>query len=259
MVLMAGLTLAGAGRADDSAEKKPTQKSTLPVTGDAGEGLEHFDQLLLQILEKEKIPGASLAIARDGRLVLARSYGYADLAKKDPVRPTSLFNLASCTKAFIGAAVLRLVDDRKLKLDDRAFRLLKGIKPLPGDKLDPRLGDVTVRQMLHHAGGLASGPGASSKQIAKRFKSSLPITLEQLTAFSLGKPLLFDPGTRSRYSNLSFLILRLVIQQASGQDHERYTTSKLLRPMGIRAMRTEHQTGYAPGEVVRHVDLFQKY
>jgi len=65
---------------------------------------------------------------------------------------------------------LRLVDDRKLKLDDRAFRLLKGIKPLPGDKLDPRLGDVTVRQMLHHAGGLASGPGASSKQIAKRFK-----------------------------------------------------------------------------------------
>src|SRR5262249_27191596 len=78
-------------------------------TGDIGPGLEPLDQVMFETLRERRIPGATLVIAKDGRLVLARGYGLADVAAGEAVTPQMLFNLASCTKAFEGVAVLKLV------------------------------------------------------------------------------------------------------------------------------------------------------
>src|SRR5262245_4606901 len=98
----------------------------VPITGHAGPGLEHIDAAMLRSLERHCIPGAALAIAAGGKLVLARGYGWANLETGEPVRPDAVFAIASLSKCLTAATILKLADDGKLRLDDRAFALLPG-------------------------------------------------------------------------------------------------------------------------------------
>src|SRR5262249_18735583 len=103
-----------------------------PVTGKAAPGTEALDRAVVTMLSRHGIRGASLAIAKDGKLVLARGYGWANLATEEPVRPDALFGVASLSKTFTAAAALKLVEQGKLSLDDHPFKLLTQIKPRPG-------------------------------------------------------------------------------------------------------------------------------
>jgi CubicO group peptidase (beta-lactamase class C family) len=213
------------------------------ATGDSGPGLEALDHVMLLVLRERKIPGGTLAIAKDGRLVLARGYGLADVAAREAVTPRMLFNLASCTKAFEGVAVLKLVDDGKLNLDVRLTDLVKDIVPRHG-RVDPRIHEITVRQLLHHSAGLPRLPTGE-----KRAGSLLEYARE-----ALSRPLDYTPGTRSVYSNLGFLILRLVIERASGESNEHYVQEHVLSPAGIHDMRLDTtKKGSLQGEVKRYV------
>ena len=100
-------------------------------------------------------------MARDGRLVLLRDYGLADVEAGDVVQATSLFRIASISKPFTGVAILKLVDDGLLRLDDRAFRILDHLQPPAGAPVDPRLYDITVDHLLVHAGGWDNSTHAS--------------------------------------------------------------------------------------------------
>jgi N-acyl-D-amino-acid deacylase len=227
------------------------QSDRPPITGKAVPGLQSLDRLMLDFLREYDIPGGSLAIAKDGRLVFARGYGWAEVENRKPVRPVTRFNLASCSKPLTGVAILKLVDQGKLRLDDKVFALLHHIKPPSGAQVDPRIREITVRQMLHHASGLARDHGPLP-QIARRLGIQPPITVAQLTAFNLGKQLLFDPGTEAKYSNLGFLILRLVVEHASGQDDETFTAEHVLKPMGIHNAHLDRMEGYWPNEAHRY-------
>jgi N-acyl-D-amino-acid deacylase len=222
-----------------------------PITGRAAPRLKHLDQVMLAILRDFHLPGGSLAVARNGRLVFARGYGWADQEDSKPVRPDSRFNLASCGKPITAAAVLKLVDQGKLRLDARAFVLLGDLEPPAGQKADPRLRNITVRQLLHHAGGLVRDK-APTPRIAQRLKVELPITLPQAVGFSLGQPLLFNPGSETKYSNLGFLVLRLIVERTSGVDYETFTARQVLGPMGIRDAHLDLLEGYRPREVRRY-------
>src|SRR5262249_28657924 len=114
-LLATGLLGAAPARA---AGQGPAGRDREIVTGGAGPGLEHLDRAVLAVMRHKGTPGATLAIAKDGKLVLARGYGLANTRTGQPVRPTSLFNLASCSKPITAAAVLKLVDDGELRLDD---------------------------------------------------------------------------------------------------------------------------------------------
>jgi N-acyl-D-amino-acid deacylase len=83
------------------------------------------------------IPGAALAVARDGKCVLARGFGWADLATREQVQPDTRFGIASLFNAFTVVAALKLVEEGRLRLDDKAFVLLSHIKPFPGVCVDP--------------------------------------------------------------------------------------------------------------------------
>src|SRR5208282_5899873 len=91
------------------------------VTGQSNPRLTAYDQLMGNFMREHRPPGAALAVTYQGRLVYARGFGHADLEKRETVRPTSLFRIASISKPFTATAVMHLVDKRKLKLDDRVF------------------------------------------------------------------------------------------------------------------------------------------
>src|SRR5262245_37051537 len=130
---MGGLALAAqaGGLPGEAAAQEPTgtPAAVIPVRGKAGPGLEAFDQGMFAITDRHGIPGAALAMAKTGKLVLARGYGSANTVAEDPIRPQTLFGLASLSKPITAVAALLLVEEGKLGLDDRVFDILRHITP----------------------------------------------------------------------------------------------------------------------------------
>ncbi|HLJ91562.1 MAG TPA: serine hydrolase domain-containing protein [Gemmataceae bacterium] len=210
-----------------------------------------MEKLLLEF----EIAGASLAIAHAGRLVVSKGYGLANVAKRVPVQPDTLFSIASVTKAITGVAVLKLVDAGKLELDARLVDVLHDLKPLPGKRIaDARFRNITVHHLLYHAGGF---PGHVKSDQAEDIDmegedtdKDADIALRYRTLMS--EPLEFAPGSQSHYSNIGFLVLRLVIEHAAGEGYEEYVRAKLLKPRGITRMHLETEGNYEPNEAHRY-------
>jgi N-acyl-D-amino-acid deacylase len=233
-------------------------EEAVPVTGKAGPDLELFDTAMLKILERHGVPGAALAIAQDGKLVLAKGYGWANVAKGEAVQPDTLFGLASLSKSITAVATLKLVEQRKLDLDDRVFDILKHIRAPRGARVDPRLRDITVRHCLNHSGGWdrrASGdPINWEPQICLAFRLRSPLSVHQFIEFTVGLPLNFNPGTEEKYSNVGYVILGEVIARVGGQSYERFVVENVLKPMGIKRMRLHARNGrYLVGETLRYL------
>ncbi|HEX5128014.1 MAG TPA: serine hydrolase domain-containing protein [Rhodocyclaceae bacterium] len=123
------------------------------ITGRALPGLESFDQTMSALLEKWNVPGASLAVAKNGRLVLAHAYGMADRDAGRLVQAGDPFRIGSISKTITAVAVLKLVEDGRLSLDDKVLPLLGDLAPPAKDIADPRVRDITVRELLQHTGG----------------------------------------------------------------------------------------------------------
>jgi N-acyl-D-amino-acid deacylase len=231
-----------------------SHQRTVPITGKAGPGLEKFDKVMLAVLEKHGIPGGALALVKDGRLVLARGYGWGNLVSGGPVMPDAVFGIASLSKSLTAVAVLKLVEEGKFSLDDKAFRLLPHLKPVPGDRIDSRLDSITVRHLLNHCGGWdrnkSGEPWSYSWRVARRLRCQLPINVNQLIRYMFGQRLDFTPGTKSEYSNYGYMVAGQIIEKVSGMSYGDYVTSAVLKPMGIRRARLPGRSrGYHEDEV----------
>src|SRR5262249_38714238 len=159
---------------------------------------------------------------------------------REPVRPRSLFRIASVSKPITSAAVLQLVEQGKLGLDDRVVDLLdvrhNGDPIAPAD---PRLKRVTIRHLLQHRGGWdrdkSFDPMFRSVRIAREFGTRPPAGPELIIASMWKRPLDFDPGARSCYSNFGYCVLGRVIEKVSGISYEAYVREHILAPLGIHA------------------------
>jgi CubicO group peptidase (beta-lactamase class C family) len=215
----------------------------LPMTGQAFPAMAPYDRLIPALMEKYGITGASIAVSRQGRLVFARGYGYADKEADQPVAPDALFRLASISKPITAVTILKLVEEGKLDLDGRALDILSQLKPAPGVPVDPRFRQVTIRQLLWHAGGWdrdrtgGFDPMFRPAETARDMDSPAPHSCETIIRWMLGKPLDFNPGTKSVYSNFGYCILGRVIEKVTGQPYEEYVRNRVLAPMGIERMR----------------------
>jgi N-acyl-D-amino-acid deacylase len=213
-----------------------------PVTGVHDPRLESLDRLMTGFLKKHKAPGAALAVARHGKLVYACGFGYANRQTKEPVRPDSLFRIASVSKPITAAAILRLVDQGTLKLDEPIFPHLK-LPPhrLNDRKPDPRWEQVTVRQCLQHTGGWdrdqSFDPIVRPWEIAKELGREAPVPPDDVIRYMLARPLDFDPGARHAYSNLGYLLLGRAIETATGKKYDEYVRQEVLGPLGITRPR----------------------
>lgn len=226
------------------------------VTGRGDKRLEPLDRLMTDFVSRHQLPGASLAVTRNGRLVYARGFGLADRQSGDPVLPTSRFRIASLSKPVTSVAILQLVEAGRLKLDDPVAEIL-GLEPEVDARRSRR---VTVRQCLQHTGGWdrsdSFDPMFQSIRISRVLGTKAPAGPAEVIRFMQKWPLDFDPGTRYAYSNYGYCLLGRVIEKISGQSYERYVQARVLKPMGVTRMRIGRTRieGRAKGEVRYHVD-----
>ncbi len=221
----------------------PAQGKAIPATGAADNRLASFDKLMTGFLRRHPaVPGAALAVARDGKIVYSRGFGYADLQRTQPVQPDSLFRIASISKPLTAVAVLQLVERGKLNLDDKVFDVLQLKAPQKkGSPFDTRWHKITIQHLLHHTGGFdrdkSFDPMFINDQICAELKVPSPAMQEAIIRFMLRRPLDFDPGTRDAYSNFGYCLLGRVIEKVTGQKYEEYVRKDVLRPIGARDTR----------------------
>lgn len=225
-----------------------------------------FDKLMTEFLEEHGVPGASVAVSQERRVVYAKGFGLADVEAKRPVETKSLFRIASISKPITAVSVLQLVDAGKVDLDQP---VLDFIRIRPEQRLDPRWYLITVRHCLQHAGGwdrsITPDPIGIPWQIANRLQVKVPVPLEDVIRYTMTLPLNHDPGTRFAYSNVGYLLLGRVIAEASGRHYEEYVRNAVLAPLGIsdvqlgRALpehRTKHEVNYYDAKEGKGVCLY---
>jgi CubicO group peptidase (beta-lactamase class C family) len=248
------LLLLGLLAAAPAGDKKKAARP--PRTGLDDPDLACFDEMMERFMEDNEVPGAALAVAKDGRLVYARGFGYADPDAKAPVAPRALFRIASISKPITAAAILRLVELGKLKLEDAAFELLK-IAPPDGVEPDPRLKQVTIRALLQHTGGFdrakSFDPMFRPIVIAKSLNAEPPAGPRAVIRYMLGQKLDFDPGSRYAYSNFGYCVLGRVIEDVSGKGYEAFVRDEILNPLQMRETRLGKTLEPAEDEV-KYVD-----
>jgi N-acyl-D-amino-acid deacylase len=212
------------------------------VTGEPRSELTAFDAWMQSFMTEHQIPGGSLAVVREGKLVHARGFGWADRDAQQPVEPESLFRIASVSKPITAVAILKLVEQGKLKVEDRVLDYLTYEPHLEaGGQFDERWRQVTIAHCLSHAGGwdraASYDPMFQALRMAKSLQVELPILPEHIIRYQLGQPLDFDPGERYAYSNFGYSLLGRIIEKVTGQPYEEYVQDDVLKPLGIaRAM-----------------------
>lgn len=201
-----------------------------------------FDELLGTFLGEHKIPGGAVAISKNGRLVYSRGFGYADVEARTAVEPASRFRIASISKPITAVAVLQLVEQGKFGLDERVFDILKDDPNLaPRGTPEPRLAQITIRQLLQHTGGwdrdVSFDPMFRPIEIARELNTNPPAGQAQVIRYMQGQPLDFQPGERYAYSNFGYCLLGRLIEKASGEPYGSYVKEHVLKPLGITQMQ----------------------
>jgi N-acyl-D-amino-acid deacylase len=197
------------------------------------------DQAIRSFMQARNVPGGAVSIVKDGKLLYAHGYGIADPTNAAP-KETSLFRIASLTKHFTAVGIMQLVEHQKLSLTTPAFSLLSDLTPLPGATEDSRIEAVTIRQLLDHTGGwdrdTSGDPMFNAVAIAQAAGVPSPPSPDTIIRYMRGRPLDFDPGSKSVYSNFGYCVLGRIIERVSGMSYENYMQQFVLRPAGINNM-----------------------
>jgi CubicO group peptidase (beta-lactamase class C family) len=209
-------------------------------TGKEVPELAGFDRAMKAVMDRYSIPGAALAVTKNGRLVFARGYGYADRDLKTPAQPDSSFRIGSISKPITAMTTLKLVQEGKLHLDDLIVPLL-GRQVLPPEVIaDGRWNQITIRDLLRHSGGWDAGATfdpITSYAVVEGLGLALPLreplTIDQVIRFMASKPLQFNPGTQYSYSNFGFVMLGRILERVSGMAYEKLVKQTVMEPMGI--------------------------
>ncbi len=222
----------------------PPAQPEIPISGAAVPGMGAYDKAIPDLMRKYAIPGGAVAVVRDGKLIYARGFGYADVENKTPVQPDALFRIASVSKPITAVAIMKLVEEGKLKLDDRVAPFIAHLTPAQGATVDPRWEQITIRHLLNHTGGWDRAkpnggfdPMDRPAIAAAAVNAPAPASAETIIRYMKGMPLDFNPGEKYVYSNFGYAILGRVIERLSGMPYEEYVRARVLQPVG--ANRTQ--------------------
>ncbi|MCK4577735.1 MAG: beta-lactamase family protein [Candidatus Marinimicrobia bacterium] len=188
------------------------------------EAIELLEIWIDEQMTHQQLPSLTLGIVYDQELIWAKGYGFADVEKRTPATPQTLYRIASITKTFTSTAIMQLRDAGKLRLDDPVTKYLPWFEPVnPFDEAK----EVTVWHLLTHTAGLPR-EAAFPYWTDHKFP-----TLEQIKTALPSQTLLYPPGTTYKYSNLGMSLLGAVVAAAAGEPWEQYVTKNILEPLGM--------------------------
>ncbi|MDI1243594.1 MAG: serine hydrolase [bacterium] len=167
-------------------------------------------------------PGASVIVVRDGRVILRKGYGRANMELGVPVEPDMVFRIGSITKQFTAVAILMLSEQGKLSLEDDITKFLPDY-PTKGQK-------VTIEHLLTHTSGIKSY--TSLPEWAAQWRKD--ISMSELIGIFKDKPMDFAPGDRWAYNNSAYVLLGAVIEKISGQTYGDFVENNIFAPLGMK-------------------------
>jgi len=176
-------------------------------------------------MERRQIPGLALAVARGGKLLKVHGYGVANLEHDVPVTPDTVFELASITKQFTASAIMLLVEEGKVQLDDPVTWHLP--------RAPQTWNAITVRHLLTHTSGLP-GLGSGLKALRGGGPRMRYGTAEMFDAATKDE-LSFSAGERHQYSDVGYILLGMIIEAASGQRYRDFLAERFFKPLGMSA------------------------
>jgi D-alanyl-D-alanine carboxypeptidase len=181
-----------------------------------------MDDVAEQLLGESDVAGFSVAVSRGGSVVFADGYGFADLRRDVPASADTVYGIASITKQFTAAAMLKLQEDGKLALDDDIHTYLADYPT--------NVQTITIRQLLSHTSGVPELTVQRSYSGASEAGTSRKAIMREV----LSLPLDFSPGTEWRYSNSGYVLAGMIVERVTGLSYGVYLTNEVLRPLGIR-------------------------
>lgn len=185
-----------------------------------------IDALAAEQLAKPGGVGLSIAVAQHGKILLAKGYGRADAEFDAPANEQTMFRIASVTKQFTAALVMRLVEQKRLALDDELAQYVPDF-PLQGRR-------VTIEQLLQHTSGINCYTG-----VGEAWERVLPLELthDELLALVEDAPFVFEPGSNWGYSNTGYYLLGMVIEKVAGRSYAQHLQAELCAPLGLARTR----------------------
>ncbi|MDH5373380.1 MAG: beta-lactamase family protein [Acidimicrobiia bacterium] len=189
-----------------------------------------------------EIPGVAIGISVGEETIFSKGYGYANVDARHPVTPATRFRIASHSKVFTATALMQLVSDGSLRLDDPVSHHLSWFRA----EGDENLSHVTIRQLLTHSSGLIRD-GDTGHWSSDRFPE-LPEIMRQVA----GGPSVYSSNEHLKYSNFAYTVAGQIIEAVTGTPYEEHVTGAILDPLGLSATTpdlpddmSEHATGYS--------------
>lgn len=179
-----------------------------------------FDKLLSEQFGSDE-PGAAALVARNGKIIYKKALGMANMELNVPMHVDNVFRIGSITKQFTAVAILQLMEQGKLNLQDEITRFIPDY-PLQGNK-------ITIEHLLTHTSGIRNF--TSIKDTTQRGK--LDLTTNEMIDYFKNEPMRFAPGTKWEYSNSGYFLLGYIIEKITGKTYGEYIEENFFKPLGM--------------------------
>src|SRR6266849_1027058 len=189
-----------------------------------------IDDYVHSEMQRQRIPGLSLLVARDGKIVRAEGYGLANVELQVPVKPETVFQSGSVGKQFTATAVMMLVEEGKINLEDP---LTKFFPDAPA-----AWKQVTVRELLSHTAGFTDYP--------KDFNFRRDYTEDEVLKIVEGIPLAYPAGTKWSYSNLGYATIGILIHKVTGKFYGDFLQERIFKPLDMSMTRIISEADIIP-------------
>ncbi|MBI2405559.1 beta-lactamase family protein [Candidatus Microgenomates bacterium] len=177
-------------------------------------------------------PGFTVAISHKGKIIFNRSYGYANVERKEKLTSNHIFRIASQSKTFTATAIMQLVDNKKIKLDDLVVKYLSWLSK----HKDKRFQKITVKHLLSHSAGIIrDGLDSNFWLLTRPFPDRAQFKKEVLDA-----NLVLNSGKKMKYSNFGFTLLGFVIEGVSSISYNDYIVKNIIKPLGLKNTGPEY-------------------
>jgi CubicO group peptidase (beta-lactamase class C family) len=188
-----------------------------------GEIVARIDSIATARIASGDVAGMAVGVVRGGELLLAQGYGYADREHRVPTHPETVFRLGSLTKQFTALAVLQLVEQGKLSLDDDVTRFFPGY-PTHGRR-------IPVARLLDHTSGIANYTALGESYHRDTFR--LTLSPDRMVGLFRDRPPDFLSGDDWSYTNSGYFLAGLIVEKASGMPYAEYLRTRIFEPLGL--------------------------